>query len=135
MLKKKTIVAGERVSYRLGAEKRKKGSALPPKQYGIVEKLDDKTKGLLHIKFDNGDQMQLIKSKVVHEDPGAGFQNSSSSSSDDSDSSSSGSGSSSGSSSSDSEEDDNEEKEEGSDGTGIGRGAGLDAHPTSRIRR
>ena len=62
MSKKGSIVAGERVSYRRGAEKRKKGSALPPKQYGIVEKLDDKTKGLLHIKFDNGEKMQLMKS-------------------------------------------------------------------------
>ena len=90
MLKKGSIVAGERVSYRRGAGKQKKGSALPPKQYGIVEKLDGKTKGLLHIKFDSGERKQLHKNKVVHEDPGAGFQrDSSSSSSDDSDSSSS----------------------------------------------
>ena len=75
--------------YRPGAGKSKKASTPSPKQYGIVEKLDDKTKGLLHIKFDSGVQMQLLKTKVVHEDPGAGFQSpSSSSSSDDSDSSS-----------------------------------------------
>ena len=68
MLKKKTIVAGERVSYRRGAEKRKKASVPHPKQYGTVEKLDDKTKSLLHIIFDSGERRQLLKSKVTHED-------------------------------------------------------------------
>ena len=81
MPKKKTIVAGERVSYRPGAGKRKKASIPPPKQYGSVEKLDDKTKSLLHIIFDSGERRQLLKIKVVHEDPGAGFQRHSSSSS------------------------------------------------------
>ena len=40
MLKKKSIVAGERVSYRPGAGKRKKASTPHPKQYGIVEGAD-----------------------------------------------------------------------------------------------
>ena len=79
MLKKKTIVAGERVSYRRGAEKRKKASVPHPKQYGTVEKLDDKTKSLLHIIFDSGERRQLLKSKVTHEDPGAGSRRDSSS--------------------------------------------------------
>ena len=79
MLKKKSIVAGERVSYRPGAGKRKKASIPPPKQYGTVEKLDDKTKSLLHIIFDSGERRQLLKSKVTHEDPGAGSRRDSSS--------------------------------------------------------
>ena len=61
MLKKKRIVAGERVSYRPGAGKRKKASIPLPKQYGSVEKLDDKTKSLLHIIFDSGERRQLLK--------------------------------------------------------------------------
>ena len=56
MSKKNTIVAGERVSYRPGAGKRKKASTPHPKQYGTVEKLDDKTKSLLHIIFDSGER-------------------------------------------------------------------------------
>ena len=59
MLKKKSIVAGERVSYRPGAGKRKKASLPPPKQYGIVERL-------LRIIFDSGERRQLLKSKMVH---------------------------------------------------------------------
>ena len=64
MSKATKIIIGERVSFVKATGKHNNGLSAPSKSYGTVTAFGDKEKGVVIVKFDDGDECSLRKKQI-----------------------------------------------------------------------